>query len=82
MSRTLPNNFVALTITGLLYPLRALGYISRHKLWGLTLVAIGINVLLLVGLLALTFTIAVPWLRGLDTWVMGEKSFTTSKGNV
>lgn len=71
MTRSLPNNFIALILTGLLYPWRALGYIARNKLWGLTLVSIGINVVLLAGLIGLTLWLAVPWLQGLDAWVLG-----------
>lgn len=66
----LPSNFIAQVIVGLWYPLKALRYISRHKLWPITLVAVLINVVLLGALLGLTLWLAVPLLHDLDTWLL------------
>ncbi len=68
--RPLPNNFIGDTFRGLTYPLEALGFISKNKLWPLTLVAIAINFVLLMILIVLSVYLLVPWLTDLDTWLM------------
>lgn len=66
MATTLPQNFVAQAFLGLAYPLQALGYISKNKLWKHAVWAVLINVILLAGLLVLAFALAVPGLNSLE----------------
>ncbi len=72
MARTGPKplakNFIAQAWQGFVYPFEGLGFISKNHLWGLTGVAIGINVALLAGLVWATLHWAAPFLADFDTW--------------
>lgn len=67
--KPLPQNFIAQATSGLFYPLEGLKFIREHNLWALTSVAIGINVLLLLVVVAFVAVVAVPYLEAMDLWM-------------
>jgi CysZ protein len=76
--RALPQNLVAQLFRGLAYPLEGLGFIRRNRLWGLTTMAIGVNVVLLAGLIGFSLYVTIPWLEHVDqvfAGIAGESGF-------
>lgn len=65
----LPTYFVAEVFRGLRYPFEGLAFIRRHRLWGMAVVPIIVNVVLFIILLTVTIWIAVPWLDRLEAWM-------------
>lgn len=72
----LPKNFIADTVRGFVYPLEAIPFISKNRLWPLTVVAIAVNAVLLVALCVATIFLIVPWLDDLDTWLQRASDTT------
>jgi CysZ protein len=56
--RALPGDFLAQFFRGLEYPVRALDFVRRHRLWGLCAWPIAINIALLIVLAVLTVVYA------------------------
>ena len=57
---------------GALYPLRAFGFTWRHRLWPIAAAAVGVNVLLFVGLVVGAVYLIAPWLGKLDAYLEGS----------
>jgi CysZ protein len=64
--RPLPDSPLGALLRGVGYPLEALGFIGRHRLWGLCLAAIAVNVLVFGALVGVGLYLVVPWA---EAWV-------------
>ncbi len=68
-TRALPKGTFGQVSAGLSYPLRGLGFISRHHLWGTAAIPIVVNVLLFAALVLATVWLVVPRLEALDAFL-------------
>ena len=77
-TREVPRNFIAQFFRGVMYPFAALGFLKRNRLWGMAAAAVGINILLLGGLVWGGYSFLVPYLDSLIVAMVawaGESSF-------
>ena len=58
----IPDHFIGQFIKGMMYPIQALGFLKRHRLWGMATASILINILLLVALIGGALYYLVPYL--------------------
>ncbi|MBI3178624.1 MAG: EI24 domain-containing protein [Deltaproteobacteria bacterium] len=68
-TRPLPSGTAGQVSAGLAYPLRGLGFISRHGLWGSAAIPIIVNAALFAALVAATVWLVVPRLEALDQYL-------------
>jgi hypothetical protein len=64
--RPLPQNFAGQALRGFVYPFEALQFMRQNDLWGLAVVAILINVVLLVAAASVFFFWVLPFLQSFD----------------
>ncbi len=69
--RKLPDGMVARFFRGASYPISALGFIKRQKLWLLALAPALVNALLFGVLLSVTLLFLVPLLQDASVWLEG-----------
>jgi CysZ protein len=73
MTRTgpkpLPPGFLGGLLRGLGYPLEAMSFIRRHRLWGLSMWPALVNLLLLIVVVVLAFWWFLPWLEAAEQWL-------------
>jgi len=74
-ARPLPAGPIGNFFRGFRYPIEAWGFISKNNLWGMALVSIIINVLLLVVLIFMTIYFLWPLLGDLDALLAGLSDY-------
>lgn len=67
--RKLSRSFIAQVFQGIGYPLEAVGFMRRHRLWRLALVPTIVNILLFAGVVAGLSFVALPWVHALQAWL-------------
>ncbi len=69
--RPLPRSFIAQAVIGFTYPLEALTFISKHRLWGMTMVPFIVNLVLFLLLLTAVWLLGVPVVEAANAWLAG-----------
>jgi CysZ protein len=76
----LPTSALSALLSGMLYPLRSISFMTTHKLWPRASLAIVVNIFLLLLAITLTLHYAVDWLNDVDSWIRNLSDLSWLQG--